>query len=180
MWVYNLAVVFRVWDRKFNQDRVIWVGSSHRFFCCWKTNRRVDGTSTFSSRLGLWASLCVLESGCVCLVHAPYSWPLITQSILIQSASFSHDCHTLAAAMVTCRGRRESRRSERDQARRPRFNHCDIYTHTHGFYTQVSLPRFWLHEDFWKNKKICQYLKKIHAGNSHCSVFGKSTLKVLM
>lgn len=38
----------------------------------------------------------------------PYPWPLITESILIQSASFSHDCHTLSAAMVTCRGRRET------------------------------------------------------------------------
>lgn len=63
-----------------------------------------------STHPGLCACACVylFKSGYVCLVHALYSWPLITQSILIQSASFSHDCHTLAAAMVTCRRRRTS------------------------------------------------------------------------
>lgn len=60
-----------------------------------------------------FVSDCVFKSGYVCLIHVPYSRPLITQSILIQSASFSHDCHTLAAAMVTCRGRRENAQSER-------------------------------------------------------------------
>lgn len=67
-------------------------------------------------------------------------WPLITRSILIQSASFSHDCHTLAAAMVTCRGRREGVREVRCLC----FNRCDIYTQSHlhrYFSASVSLPR---------------------------------------
>lgn len=93
----------------------------------------------------LWVSLCVFKSAYVCLVHAPYSWPLITQSILIQSASFSHDCHTLAAAMVTCRGRRESA-GVRDgyvvlALIAVTFTHTLSHTWILHFNPRVSLPR---------------------------------------
>lgn len=57
---------------------------------------------------------CVCVCLCLCiyiynpfmmrLVCVQFSWPLITQSILIQSASYSHNCYAPPAAMVTYRG----------------------------------------------------------------------------
>lgn len=140
MWV-DSPVVVSVFDRNLKQDRVIWTGDgTDHMFGSWKL------INVLRAPRALCPSQLVRQWVCVCLVHAPYWWPLITQGILIQSASFSHDCHTLAAAMATCRGRGESARER--EARCLFFNRCDIYTHiiapmdTHPW---VSLPRFSLH-----------------------------------
>lgn len=95
-------------------------------------------------------------------------WPLITRSILIQSTLFSHDCHTLDAAMVTCRGRREGVREVRCLC----FNGRDIYTQSHmhrHLSAPVFLPRFTL-EDLQVQKKhttvIVACLRGLSRGNS--------------
>lgn len=131
-----------VFDRKFNQDRVKWVGNdTHRSFCLENKKKGTERFLPISVCEGV--SLCVFKSGYMCLVHALCWWPLIAQSILIQSASFSHDCHTLAAAMATCRSRKESARVR--EVRCLFFNHCDIYAHImtqgHGD-IHVCVPSF--------------------------------------
>lgn len=84
-----------LFERNFNQDGVKWVGKHTN------SGFSLEKWWTCKGDCSLSAWCVCAEMGNVCLVHVSCSWPLITQSILIQSASFSHDCHTLAAAMVT-------------------------------------------------------------------------------
>lgn len=158
-----------------------------------KTAKSVEGTETFLPVLVCeGVSLCVFKSGYVCLGRALYWWPLITQSILIQSASFSHDCHTLtAAAMVTCRGRRESARLR--EVRCLFFNHCDIYTHIIIHMDTSTLKFLFLVSHLTKifagtrtrSVQTVALFQMLHMFNrkfkgSYVSVSGKSGLKVKM
>lgn len=57
-------------------------------------------------------TMCVHNQFMVCLVRVQYPRPLITPSILIQSALFSHDCHAPLPPWQQKRERREEGRKE--------------------------------------------------------------------
>lgn len=65
-------------------------------------------------------TMCVHNQFMVCLVRVQYPRPLITQSILIQSASFSHDCH---APLPPWQQKRERPEEEGKESKSKMFPH---------------------------------------------------------
>lgn len=75
-----------------------------------------DISLTFpAARLENSVCVCVHNQFMVRLVRVQYTRPLITPSILIQSASFSHDCH---APLPPWQQKRERRKESRKESKR--------------------------------------------------------------